>query len=239
MQKTIAIAKDATVNLTEFTAGPLGHATNKDGAIAHCGDKPILMYGHTPDSASPGQPYFKKSGEVGFYTPGGKKLGADSGPRLAKFQVPLAVFANNNKLNLAQVPGDADDAKKAAVRKANASLFLGTILSAVAIDFGGSPEGKTTEKLSKDEIKAAAKAAGIKGNDMDGMIEFASNPANVTREVTIPAVAPEKITLAELAKKAPGGNWEAGPADLSVIQVTLNSMIRDAVRLVAVEEPTA
>lgn len=231
---TMKLSKQVEYKLAEFSASPLGHAIHKDGAAAEYDGKPVMMY-PAPDSAAPNQAFLKKNGELGFYTASGKKMGAEVGPRQNKFVVPLAIFTANNN-NLAEVKANATDAEKAAVRKANAAVILNRVLGTATVKFGGAPATTRKEKLSTAEIKAAAKAQGIKLTDLDALMEFSMNPENTFRTVDVPEIKPTETTLAALAKQNPQGNWEPTPAELGEAIQNIASTLRDSIRLV---EPQA
>lgn len=226
--------KNTTYKLEEFKASPLGHAMTKDGVTVTYDDKPVMMY-PAPDSAAPNQAFFKKNGEIGFYTASGKKMGAEVGPRQNKYVVPLAIFTANNN-NLQEIKATATDTEKAAIRKANAAVILNRVLGTATVKFGGAAATTRREKLTTAEVKAAAKAAGIKLNDMDALMEFSMNPENTFRIVDVPEIKPTETTLAALAKQSPNGNWEPTPAELGEAIQNIASTLRDSIRLV---EPQA
>lgn len=223
-------------NYSGFKTGPLGHAVNAEGKIAHYKGTPLLHYDAPAleTVGKPKYPYLAKDGSVKFLTETGKRLGAGPGPRAGKSTVPLKVLfsASNNNNDFQQVPEGATDDEKSAIRKANAALLLKYTLGAVPVKIGGSPAGERQEKMSAAEIKAEAKKAGIKQTDMDAFIEFVSNPANTHKTVIIPEVKPQETLLSSLYSENPEASWDAEPAEITAALNDLASRVRDAVRLV-------
>lgn len=223
-------------NYSGFKTGPLGHAVNAEGKIAHHKGIPLLHYdAPTLETVGkPNYPYLSKSGEVKFLSATGKRLGAGAGPRTGKSTVPLKVLfdstVNNN--NFQSVPEGATDAEKQTIRKANAALLLRFTLGAVPVKIGGSPATERQEKMTTDEMKAAAKAAGIKLNDLDALMSFMSNPANIHKTVEIPEVKPQETSLASLHAENPEAAWDAEPAAITAALIELGGRVRDAIRLV-------
>lgn len=223
-------------NNTGFTTNELGFAVNAKGEIAHYKGTPLLHY----DSAAlekcniPNHPYLSKSGDVKTLSANGKRLGAGAGPRSVKSTVPLKVLfdstVNNN--NFQSVPEGATDEEKQTIRKANAALLLRFTLGAVPVKIGGSPATQRQEKMTTDEMKTAAKAAGIKLNDLDALMSFMSNPSNIHKTVEIPEVKPQETSLASLHAENPEAAWDAEPSAITAALIELGGRVRDAIRLV-------
>lgn len=235
--QTMKLQKETTYNLGEFTSTETGHAKHKDGAIATFDDKPVYAFGHAPDKALPGQAFFKKDGELGFYTANGLKKGAALGSvresRKVNYTLPLRVFAANAN-PFTPMPEGADDDTKHTIRVENASKFIGMLFGEVTLDIPGREAG-TEEKDwddDNDEFVSFAQKSGVKKSDMKGLMKLRA--AHPMKTVEVPAIPPSKTSMRALLKAVgPNGKVELSPAQVGSIRQALMEKVSDCVRLVS------
>jgi hypothetical protein len=231
------LEKEKTYNLSEFEATETGHARHKaSGTIAEFDGKPAFLFSHAPDSASPNQPFIKKSGEVGFYSANGKKLGASVGeraPRKANFTIPVSIFAPNNNNPFVAAASDKDEDKKTALLK-NSQTILALFGADTEIEVPGRAACKEHVEWDdeNDEFVAFAQKAGVKKSDIKGMMKLRGQ--HPTKEIDVPAVPAGKTTLRQQFKSL-GAN---GKVDLTMQQALelrnrAAAMVLDAVRIVS------